>query len=286
MNAVLDCIPCLVRQMREATRLAGVAAVQQEWLLRRGLRLLVEGDWTLPPPCMAQQLQRLLREATGINDPYRRVKQELNDRALKAYPSLKQWVTESEDPFAAAVCLAVDGNLLDCGAMAEGELPDVERLLRSADPEALREPILELRQACAAARHILYLADNAGEIVLDRLLLERLPADKVVLAVRGAPAINDATLADAEAAGLTSRFTVVDNGSDIPGTVLDDTSASFREHFDRADLVIAKGQGNYETLSDVDKNIFFLFRVKCPAVASRIGRAEGSRVVVSSRRLR
>jgi uncharacterized protein with ATP-grasp and redox domains len=126
------------------------------------------------------------------------------------------------------------------------------------------------------------LADNAGEIVVDRLLIERLPAKHVTVAVRGSPVINDATLADAGYAGIPEVAEVIDNGSDAPGTILDDCSDLFRHRFDEADLIIAKGQGNYETLSEVDKDIYFLLKAKCPVIARDIGCPEGAMVLERS----
>jgi len=131
--------------------------------------------------------------------------------------------------------------------------------------------LAEFSRAIAAAERILYLADNAGEIVFDRLLIERLPTEKVTVAVRGLPVINDATLIDAEYAGITELVEVIDNGSDAPGTILEDCSEAFLERFHAADLIISKGQGNYETLSQVHKDIYFLLKVKCPVVARDVG---------------
>jgi uncharacterized protein with ATP-grasp and redox domains len=130
------------------------------------------------------------------------------------------------------------------------------------------------------ARRILFLADNAGEIVFDRLLLEQLPRQKVTLAVRGRPIINDALREDAVAAGLMDLVKTIDNGCDAPGTILDECLPLFREHFAAADLIIAKGQGNYETLDEfADKRIFFLLMVKCLRVSIALGQPEGTFVV-------
>jgi damage-control phosphatase, subfamily I len=129
---------------------------------------------------------------------------------------------------------------------------------------------------CLTVTHL----DNTGEIVFDRLFIERaLPRDKTIAAVRGAPVLNDATLDDARYVGLTDVVRTIDNGSDAPGTLLDDCSADFLKAFWDADVIIAKGQGNYETLSDVQANIFFVFKVKCPIAARSIGRPNGSWVV-------
>jgi hypothetical protein len=137
-------------------------------------------------------------------------------------------------------------------------------------------------QAVAQARSILYLADNAGEIACDRLLIEQLPMERVTLAVRGAPVLNDATRADAQAVGLEAMVEVIDNGSDAPGTILDDCSPEFRDRFAESDMIIAKGQGNFESLSDQKGNLFFLFKVKCPMVAERIKQPMGMHVLMPS----
>jgi len=137
--------------------------------------------------------------------------------------------------------------------------------------------------AVSTANSILYLADNAGEIVLDRLLIERLPIEKLTVAVRGVPVINDATMTDARDAGITELVTVIDNGSDVPGTMLEACSASFRSQFDEADLIISKGVGNFETLNDVEKRMFFLLKVKCSVIAEELGVEVGSLVLHASK---
>jgi hypothetical protein len=139
-----------------------------------------------------------------------------------------------------------------------------------------------LRESIDSAKNILYLGDNCGEIVFDRLLIEQLPLDKVTFVVRGGPIINDATMGDARETGMTELVNVIDNGSNIPGTVLEKCSKEFRECFVDADLIIAKGQGNYETLSSCEKNIFFLLQAKCPVISGHIGCEQGSFIVKRS----
>ncbi|MBN2451771.1 MAG: DUF89 family protein, partial [Lentisphaeria bacterium] len=127
-----------------------------------------------------------------------------------------------------------------------------------------------------------YLADNAGEIVLDRLLVDELPAGRVTVAVRGGPILNDATLDDARQAGLCDRVEVIDNGSDAPGTILADCSPKFRRRFAAADLILAKGQGNFETLSEVAAPLCFLLKVKCPVIAGHTGLPLGTQVLTTA----
>jgi len=278
MQTYLDCVPCFVRQALEAVRFVSDDPAVHAAVLRRVLRGAAEMDLHQAPPAMGRLIHRFIRDATGDGDPYRAVKQQFNRLALGMYPALKATVARSASPLETAVRLAIAGNIIDFGITASL----TEATVRETMERALREPLIgsvdSLGRQAERADEVLYLTDNAGEIVFDRVLIETLPAGKVTVAVKGSPVINDATFDDAVAAGLTECCEVIDNGSDGPGTLLETCSVSFRQRFDRADLIIAKGQGNYETLSDVPRPIVFLLMAKCPVIARDIGCAVGSLV--------
>jgi uncharacterized protein with ATP-grasp and redox domains len=228
---------------------------------------------------MGQYIHRKIREFTGVADPYRKVKDHFNHLIKELYPQLKARVKVSAKPLEMAVRLAIAGNIIDCGV--NGNLKDIA-IAQSIDHaliEPLEGPLPEFSAAIGQAERILYLADNAGEIFFDRLLIEQMALDKVTVVVKASPIINDATLSDAQAAGLTDIVEIIDNGSDAPGTILDDCSQAFRSRFEQADLIVAKGQGNYETLSDVEKDIFFVLKAKCPVIAKHLGCEVGSLVL-------
>lgn len=199
--------------------------------------------------------------------------------ALALLPGLRQTVETAADPLVMALRLALAGNVIDMGVSSSISSTDLQNAVDKAMTEPLAGPLAAFQQALRSAHTIFYLADNAGEIVFDRLLIEQLGAQRVTVAVRGAPVINDATREDATQAGLDNLVPVVDNGSDAPGTLLDDCSEAFRHRFDSADLIIAKGQGNFESLNTVPKNIFFLFKVKCSVVAAHVGLPQGAHVL-------
>jgi uncharacterized protein with ATP-grasp and redox domains len=178
-----------------------------------------------------------------------------------------------------AVRFAIAGNAIDFALQTLQDAEAAVYTIHHAKDATLNGDTEAFKEEIVAAQNILYLADNAGEIVFDRLLLEQMPRERTTLVVRGAPVINDATMKDARAAGITSLVEVVDNGSDAPGTVLDDCSPAFLARFDKADLVVAKGQGNFETLSDVSKNIWFLLKVKCRVIAAPLHCEVGSMVI-------
>lgn len=282
MKTHLDCIPCFLRQALDAVRRATDDERLHAEFLREVLLAAAELDHRASPPAMGQRIHRRIRELIDDPDPYRDVKQRYTRLALAQLPGLRDRVAAADDPLETAVRLAIAGNVIDLGANSGLEDAHVAAAVGGALDARLVGDVQAFSAAVAAAESILYLADNAGETVFDRLLLERLPLSKVTIAVRGGPAINDATLDDAVAAGLPALAPVIDNGSDAPGTILEDCSPAFRDVFDAADLVIAKGQGNFETLSHVEKDIFFALMAKCPVIAREIGCDVGTLVLQRS----
>jgi len=234
------------------------------------------------PPVMGQYIHKLIRELSGHNDPYKKIKDRFNNFALKLYPDLKQRIQSSSNPMDTAVRIAVAGNIIDFGVNAKIDQSIVFDTIEQALSAQVFGNIEVLCDSIDSAENILYLGDNCGEIVFDRLLIEQLPVDKVTFVVRGGPIINDATMADARETGMTELVNVIDNGSNIPGTVLEKCSKEFRECFAHSDLIIAKGQGNYETLSSCEKNIFFLLKAKCPVISGHMGCEQGSFIVKRS----
>ena len=284
MQTSVECIPCFVRQTAEAVGLSTKDPAERETILRKILHALADADWADSPPAIAQQLHRIIRTETGVCDPYRSVKDRMNGLALKSLSHCQELIARAADQREAVVRIAVAGNLLDSGAKIQIQPENLPDLLATLWNTPLAGDPHELFCAADTANHILYLADNAGEIVFDKFLIDALPTGKVTVAVRGRPILNDALREDAELAGITAIARVIDNGSDAPGTVLADCSEEFREYFNQADLIISKGQGNYETLSGVCAPIFFLFTVKCPIVAAQIGAPTGTLIAKKSDR--
>ena len=268
MHIYLDCIPCFIRQSLDAARHATEDTRMHERVVREILRLAADLDMSQTPPVIGQQIHRLIRNLVGQDDPYHGIKKQFNELALKLYPELRKQILASDNRLEAAIRLAIAGNIIDLGvnrSVDESELHKAISESLTADFDSMQ--LQSFEDAIEQAEEFLYLADNAGEIVFDRLLIEQLPCEKITVVVKGKPVINDATMEDADFAGLTRIVEVIDNGSDAPGTILESCSQRFRDRFENADLLIAKGQGNYETLSDVDKNIFFILKAKCPVIA-------------------
>jgi uncharacterized protein with ATP-grasp and redox domains len=267
-----ECIPCFLKHTVEASRLATRDEALQEDVIRQVLALLSRVRFEESPPLVTARIHRIIRSITGESDPYNGFKKAFNQAALDLYPELKARVEASDRPLRTAVQLAIAGNAIDCILGGEFDSARIDESVENSLSSSLDSDLLsEFESRLGSAERILYIADNAGELVLDRLLLERIPSEKTTLVVRGSPILNDATMEDVALAEIPTEVRVIDTGSDVPGVVPGECSGSFREHFGRADIVIAKGQGNYETLSQSDGSIFFLFKVKCPVVARETG---------------
>jgi len=279
MRTYVDCIPCLIQQALNSVRLVTDNEAVHEELLREVLRMTSDMDLSQPPPTMGQRIHRQIRMLTGNRDPYKKMKERFNRLALKIYPALAERVARSENPWKTAIRLAIAGNVMDMAVNSRLS----ESRVRDGIDLALNSPFMgdveEFSEAISKAERILYLADNSGEIVLDRLLIERIPLERLTVVVRGSPVINDATMIDAEATRLTELVEVIDNGSDAPGTLLHDCSEAFVKRFEETDLIIAKGNGNYETLSEVNRDIFFALKVKCPVIARDLSCQVGTLVL-------
>ena len=278
MKTYIECVPCIINQAINLSHDLTDDHKKQERFLREVLKSLSEVSYNHSPPHIAAHVYRLIRQTLNNPDPYKKVKDEYNQKAKKLYPSLKKKVKSSKDRFRTAVKLAIAGNVIDFGSSQNFQLD--KTIKQVLNKKLAIDDVALLKKEVDKAPNILYLGDNAGETFFDRILIEEFPKKEIYYGVRGTPVINDATEEDAYFAGLDKIAHIISNGSDAPGTILDECSKEFREIFIKADLIIAKGQGNYETLNEVkDKNIFFLFMVKCPVIAHDARCSVGDNVV-------
>ena len=284
MRTYLDCLPCFLKQALEAARIAGVDEATQKKILNKALKEIARFPLTASPPEMGQIIHRLVREISGKGDPYKEIKKKSNRLALNLYPKLKQKVRNSKDRLLTAVELAIAGNIIDYGVRNSLDVEkEIEGILNNDFSKANKEifDFEKFRNDLKNASGILYLADNSGEIVFDKILIEELKKlnKKITLVVREHPIINDALAQDAYDCGIDKYANIVSNGSDAPGTVLKFCSTEFSDLYKNAEIIISKGQGNFESLSEENKGIFFLFKVKCPVIAKDINCKLGSMVL-------
>ncbi len=281
MRTELECFPCFLRQTVIALKQQTDDPGTRLDVIRSVLPLIEAADTERPPAYTTTFIHRLIREKLR-DDPFRRIKREYNGIALALYPSLKERVRDSADPLLTAARLAIAGNVIDFGVFTTIDIGG--SVGRALEPSIAVDDYPLLRDAVGAADEILYLLDNSGEIVFDRVLIEQLLSmgKKVKAIVKGSPVLNDVTIDDAVQAGLTDICEVKDNGGDGIGTIDEFVSPEFREELDRAELIISKGQGNFETLFGTRKSTFFLFQAKCDVVARELGVPFGSMLLKSS----
>ncbi len=266
MKAKLDCIPCIFNQAFRAAQ----NATNDKSLIRKVLNeaggKVKDIDLNLTPPEAALPIYRLIDKITGNSNPYGDIKKEHIRRALSLYPVMKKRVSLSKDPLKEAVKISIIGNAIDLGSTLN-EI-DIEKEFEDAEEkDFILRDFESFKQKLFREKEILYIADNAGETVFDRPLVELLSdmGKSVLYAVKEYPIINDATREDAELSGINTK--IISTGSGIAGTVLQSCSEEFLNVFKRVRFIISKGQGNYETLSNVPAPIFFLFKVKCKPIS-------------------
>jgi len=276
MKTYLDCYPCLLRQALSAARRSGASDNQQHIILLKTMKELSVFPTSSTPPQLAYRIHQCVQQLTSNLDPYRNDKDQSTQQALALYPELKKKVGAASDPLEMAVRIAIAGNIIDLGVADSYDLDAT--LKRVLTQDFAINDLAALRSALAQNLTVLYIADNAGETVFDRVLIESLVCS-VTYVVKSGPIINDATYEDAVAAGIDQVATIIDNGSTAPGTLFEQCSEEFRQRFDQADLIIAKGQANYESLSNSSAPIFFLLQAKCNVIARDLGIAEGDIVL-------
>jgi len=288
LKTYLDCIPCFFRQALAAARISSEDETVHRHVLNAVALMIPDLALKATPPEIAQQVYRIVYEITGNNDPYLAVKKSANQSAMSLYARMKDMVDYSDDTLETACKLAIAGNAIDLGARAEfGSVYSI--IEDSVGYQLDQEHYRRFKESIGQSDLILYIADNAGEIVFDRILIKQLlqiKKLKIVFAVREKPIINDATLDDAIQVGLNKLATIISNGSGAPATILSQCSPEMLSYYRAADLIIAKGQGNYESLSDRSENIFFLLKVKCPVIARDSGYDIDSPVLISSTALK
>lgn len=289
MKTYLDCIPCFYRQALDAARIAGTDEIKQKQIVDKISQLIPDFPLEASPPEMGRAIHSLVRKISGVKDPFKEIKENSNKFALKLFPKLKQEINNSEDRLLTAVKLSIIGNIIDYGAKNSLDVPKEINYLFQGNfkTDNKNNSIIfkykQFKEALNEVDDLIYLADNAGEVVFDRLLIEELVKElgkEVIYVVKDKPIINDALIKDAIFCGINEVAKIISSGSDAPGTLVKYCSGEFIRLYQKAELIISKGQGNYEALSEEDRPIFFLFRAKCPVIAKDVGCNVGDMVLV------
>lgn len=290
MKATVACIPCIMNQAYNTARHCTCDRALQKAIMDEAIRRYqgLPDPFGITPGELSQEVYEAARSVSGIADPYLEEKRLSNEAALALYPELKRRLEASADPLRDAALLAMAGNIIDLGIDQQYDL--IEDIVRQLDRGFDVEDLAGFRTATEAAGSILYIADNAGEIVFDRLLIEALGPERVTLMVKAGPIVNDALIADAQQVGLTDIVPVVDTGSNYFGFPWHIISEEAREHARRAKIVIAKGHANFETVSELgpewNRKVWYMLKVKCVEVGRALQAKLGDVVLLSHEEVR
>ncbi len=282
MKANIECIPCIFNQAFRAGKAATEDDLEIRQILDDAGKLVKNINLNLTPPEAAMPIYKLVEKITGVSDPYKNIKREQIETALQIYSLMKRKVEQSNDPLKEAIKIAIVGNVIDLGSTLDSI--DIEKEFKNIEKSKfILNDLDDFKNKLSLTYKVLYLADNAGETVFDRPLIEELQnmGKTVLYVVKEKPIINDATKEDAVLSGI--KADIISTGSEIAGTVLKNCSKQFLRTFYSSSFIIAKGQGNYETLSEMNAPIFFLFKIKCNPIAKNTGFPRNSMLLLKSK---
>ncbi|MEZ4358021.1 MAG: ARMT1-like domain-containing protein [Eubacteriales bacterium] len=268
MEIFLDCLPCTLRQVLEASRMVTNDTKLQEKIMEESLKVLSNYKNFKCSPDMGRAMHNIVKKYTGVLDPYRKIKLRDMEEAKKVYPMLKRFLKEKDGSNYWALKVAATGNIIDSAIINIKDIESVveeelERKFVVCDIDIFEEKL-------KTAKSLLILGDNAGETVFDKVFIENLPDINITYAVRSEPVLNDTTEKEAYDSGLGECTKIISTGCSAPGLILKECSNEFLNIFNTADIVISKGQGNFEALSDYNRKVFFLLKAKCPKISSML----------------
>jgi len=279
----LDCLNCALNQLIGATEIAGMPEAKRIALMQQAFATVAQNGLNRNNCEIIDEVYRIATHAIGDENPYREVKSHFNRGMMRLWPEVRSHIAASDNPLAAAARAAIAGNLIDLAALgldvsldaAMEKVHEVDRTGMYIDETA------SLNMALSDAKTLLVLGDNCGEIALDKILIETIralhPHLRVIYGVRGRATVNDVTRDDAAEVGMEDVAEIIDNGDGLLGTLLYRTSAEFNAQFYAADVIIAKGMGNYESLHGCDRgNIWFMLIAKCVVIGKMTGTPKGS----------
>jgi len=241
--------------------------------MQRVLKVLAEAPDRYGAPVIVRTINEIQDEMFGMKQDYAEIKKHYNQVMLNHEEQVNGKLAVSDDPVKTGIQYAMIGNYIDFGARINVNEEQLTELLNDSDRFVIDEKQYgELTEDLSNAKKLVYLTDNCGEIVMDKLLIREIkkkyPDLKVTVLVRGEEVINDATMEDAIQVGMNEIAEVIPNGSDIAGTWLEEISEEAKAVIDKADVIISKGQGNFETLRKCGKNIYYIFLCKCDLFAN------------------
>ena len=277
-----DCLPCLFRQSLESARMVTDDKKIIKDILKKYSKMLPELiDSDAKAPMISEEMQKYIKEISGVDDPYAEIKEKNLKSAFKLLPLVKEEIKKADDPLLAALLMSAMGNSIDAGVSLNVNIKEnIESALADSFAYSDYQQFLkELQQA----EELLFIADNTGEAVFDKLLIKKIKEDynlKITYAVRETAILNDITAEGAKELGIDDYAEIIKSGSRAPAMLMESASNQFLKHYQNADLVISKGQGNLEGLYGIESEIYFLLKAKCEVIAELLKVKKGDFVFI------
>lgn len=278
MKIAMDCLSCSVAHMLSQCRMSKADEIQTAKAMDRVLEIVSDYRNIPSPPLVAERIREAVTAITGNFDPYKEIKERDMATARNLMPAMEKMIANAPDPLLSALKSCAIGNTLDSALI---ENPDLENTMAMELERHFLTPAYdEFVSDLQVAGSLLLIGDNTGESILDTLLLKHLPRGiKKYYAVRSVPVINDVTYQDAVDSGIDRYAQIIESGSRAPGTPVDRCSKEFRSLFNSCDVVFSKGQGNFETMNEEKRRIYFLLKAKCQVICREIGCELGTYVL-------
>ena len=280
MQIELECLPCIFRQTLESSRMVTDDEDLIKEILDEYSKLVPEVDADLKGPTLGGKSQKIVKDKSGVEDPYREFKHKHMKLAQELYPKAEDIIAEAEDSLFGSLIISATGNAIDAGVSLDVDV--AHHIKRAVEDGFVKSDFERLEEKLKTEDQVLIIGDNSGEAIFDKLLIKELKKYdvEVIYAYREVPILNDVTIKEVKEIGIDELADrVLSSGCKTPGTVLEETTDQFREIYNQAGVVISKGQGNFEGLSDVQRDIFFLLKAKCEIVANILDVEQGDLVL-------
>ena len=280
MKLELECLPCIFRQTLESSRMVTDDEDLIKEIMDEYAKIVPEVDADMKGPTLGGKSQQIVKEKSGVEDPYREFKEKHMKLAQELYPKAEDIVTEADDSLFGSLVISATGNAIDAGVSLDVDV--AHHIKRAVKEGFVKSDFAALEKRLKTEEQVLIIGDNSGEAIFDKLLIKELKKYdvEVIYAYRDLPILNDVSIKEVQEIGLNKLADrVLSSGCKTPGTVLEETTAEFREIYEQAGVIISKGQGNFEGLSDAQQDIFFLLKAKCEIVANMLEVDQGDLVL-------
>ena len=277
IDSHVDCISCIIDRANKLADKYLDGKEKKYEFMQKTLEIIKNTEYKKTSPFLTMKVMNQLETIDQVNKDYELKKEEFNRKIMTLSEEFEKFINESQDSFLAALQLSIAGNIIDLGAFDKIDFQMVQKVIKKAKKEKLDISVYnKLKKDLESSKDLLYVGDNSGEIVFDKLFIKEIvkkyPKLNIIYSVRGSTILNDVTIKDAKQVGIDKLVKVIDSGIGIPGTDLEEVKLEFKKIFNNSDVIISKGQGNFESLSGCSENVYYLLLTKCEILQNHMNK--------------